>query len=193
MKYTVRIVTVAASLTMASVMAGIGLGNLSLVDENRGDTGNGTFMVESSNLGFGDAYKKKPPANKRVIEVVDKVSWSAKPAVDWLDKYTASDMRLVSKCSGKAYSCITIRQGRVSGDRIAYTKNRVITIDISKAHGKRYGSYYRNKSKRTWLIAHELGHTFALAHRGGSNLMNGNVRYGKLALTSGQRSHLRKR
>lgn len=142
----------------------------------------------------------QPPApNKRVIEVVDKISpraWRVSTAVNWLDRHTASDMRLVRKCSGKAYRCITVRQGRVgkkTSGPVGWSKGSTITIDTSKAASKKYRGWYRYDSRRTWLLIHELGHQHGLGHSGGRNLMNPYVTRYKLVLTSSQKAHLRKR
>ena len=142
-----------------------------------------------------------PPPSKRVIEVVDRISpraWRVSAAVNWLDRYTASDMRMVSRCSGKAYRCVTVRSGRVGAWKsgpVGWSQGSTITIDTGKAMNSRYKRWYRYDSRRTWLLAHELGHQFALGHVGKNSrtLMNPYVNKGKLVLTSGQRAHLRKR
>lgn len=135
------------------------------------------------------------PADKRVIEVVDKVkpgAWKVGKAVNWLDRYTASDMRLVKKCSGKAYRCITIRSGLVTKKQVGWSQGSTITIDTGKAMRK-YGAFYRADRNRTWLITHELGHQFGLEHGAGRNVMNAAVNRYKMTLTSGQRAALAKR
>ena len=139
------------------------------------------------------------PPNKRVIEVVDKISptaWRVSAAVTWLDRYTASDMRMVSRCSGKAYRCITVRQGyvgkRTSGP-VGWSSGSTITIDTAKAASKKYRGWYRYDSRRTWLLIHELGHQHGLGHSSGRNVMNPYVTRYKLVLTSSQKAHLRKR
>lgn len=135
--------------------------------------------------------------NKRVIEVVDKVgptSWNVVKAVDWLDRYTASDMRLVARCSGKAYRCITIRTGKVKGAPVGWSSGSTITIDLGKANGSmRYR--YKYAANRTWLLTHELGHQFGLDHtaRLSKNVMNPYVNRYRMALTGGQRAALAKR
>jgi hypothetical protein len=135
------------------------------------------------------------PPSKRVIEVVDKIgpsAWHVSAAVNWLDKYTASDMRMVSRCSGKAYRCITFRTGR-NASSPGWSQGNTVTIDLKRTGA--LSRYYRYDSRRTWLLAHELGHQFGLGHVGKNSrtLMNPYVNKGKLALTSGQRSHLKKR
>jgi hypothetical protein len=142
-----------------------------------------------------------PPPSKRVIEVVDRISpraWRVSTAVNWLDRYTASDMRMVSRCSGKAYRCITVRQGRVGkwkSGPVGWSQGSTITIDTGKAMNSRYKRWYRYDSKRTWLLIHELGHQHGLGHasKKARNVMNPYVDRYKLVLTSGQRAHLRKR
>ncbi len=139
-----------------------------------------------------------PPA-QRVIEVVDKIkptSWKVKTAVNWLDRYTASDMRLVGKCSGKAYRCITIRQGRVgkkASGPVGWSQGSTITIDTGKAASKKYKRWYRYEKNRTWLLIHELGHQHGLGHGTGRHLMNPYVDRYKLVLTAGQKKALRAR
>lgn len=138
---------------------------------------------------------KVTPPNRRVIEVVDKIkpsSWRVGAAVKWLDRYTASDMRLVSRCTGKAYRCVTVRQGRVNGP-VGWSQGATITIDTGKANSRKFRSWYRLDKNRTWLIAHELGHQHGLAHSGSGNLMSEHVNRYKMTLTSGQRATLRKR
>lgn len=135
------------------------------------------------------------PPSKRVIEVVDKIgpsAWHVSAAVNWLDRYTASDMRMVSRCSGKAYRCITVRTGR-NANSPGWSQGNTVTIDLKRTGA--LSRYYRYDSRRTWLLAHELGHQFGLGHVGKSSqtLMNPYVNRGKLVLTSGQRAHLKKR
>lgn len=134
--------------------------------------------------------------SKRVIEVVDKVApsaWRVSAAVTWLDRYTASNMRLVSRCSGKAYKCVTVRQGKVKGAPVGYSKGSTITIDTAKAASAKYQAWFGKDRHRTWLIIHELGHQHALGHSTGRNVMNEYVNRYKLVLTAGQRATLRKR
>jgi hypothetical protein len=135
-----------------------------------------------------------PPPSKRVIEVVDKISpksWRVSAAVNWLDKYTASDMRMVARCSGKAYRCITVRTG-TNKTSPGWSSGSTITIDLKRT-GK-LSRYYRYDKYRTWLLAHELGHQFGLGHsKTRGNLMDQYVGRGSLKLTTSQRTHLRKR
>lgn len=139
----------------------------------------------------------QPPApGARVIEVVDQISpsaWRVSAAVTWLDGYTTSKTRMVSKCSGTAYRCVTFRQGTVSGDSVGWSSGYTITIDVTKANSSRYRPYYSQDSYRTWLLTHEFGHQFALPHRSDRNLMNPVVTKGALVLNSGQKTHLRAR
>jgi hypothetical protein len=133
-----------------------------------------------------------PPPSKRVIEVVDKIgpkSWRVSTAVNWLDKYTASDMRMVSRCSGKAYRCITVRTGKAKAP--GWSQGSTITIDLKRT--AKLSRYYRYDKNRTWLLIHELGHQHGLGHSSGRNLMNDKVNRYKLTLTASQRAHLRKR
>lgn len=133
----------------------------------------------------------------RVIEVVDKIkptAWRVSAAVTWLDRYTASDMRLVSRCSGRAYRCITVKAGKVTGSAaVGRSSGSTITIDTGKASTKRYREWYRYDRNRTTLLVHELGHQHGLAHSTGRNVMNPTVSRWRLVLTAGQRATLRKR
>lgn len=136
---------------------------------------------------------KVTPPHKRTIEVVDRAgsAWLVGAAVDSVDRYTASDMRVVKKCSGRAYRCIVVRLGKVNGP-IGWSHGSTITIDAHKAM-TRYRSYYYRAGNRGWLVAHELGHQFGLGHHGGHNLMNPDVRQKAMTVTSAQRKHLAKR
>lgn len=141
-------------------------------------------------------WPKTTAPKDRVIEVIDKVkpsAWRVKTAVNWLDRHTASDMRVVARCSGKAYRCITIRQGKVKGGPVGWSKGSTITIDTGKAVSKKYKRWYRQDKHRTWLLIHELGHQHGLDHGNGRHLMNPYVNRYKLVLTSGQRKALRYR
>jgi hypothetical protein len=139
-----------------------------------------------------------PKAEDRVIEVIDRIPdrrWNVAGAVKLIDKRTASRMKMVKSCSATAYRCITVRAGRVgqkSTGPVGWSRGSTITIDTVKARNTRYGKYYRVASARTWLLAHELGHQFGLAHSSGRNLMNPSVRVRSTALTAKQRAHLRK-
>lgn len=137
-----------------------------------------------------------PPPSQRVIEVVDKIkptAWRVGAAVKWLDKYTASNMRLVSKCSGTAHRCITVKQGKVSGSPVGWSSGSTVTIDVNKAKTKKFHKWYKYDKHRTWLLVHELGHQFGLRHTTGSNVMNPYVNRYKMTTTASQRAHLRKR
>lgn len=133
----------------------------------------------------------------RVIEVVDRIApaaWRVSAAVNWLDRYTASDMRMVSRCSGRAYRCITVKAGKVTGSAaVGRSSGNTITIDTGKAKTKRYARWYRYDRHRTTLLVHELGHQFGLGHSTGRNVMNPYVNRWRLVLTAGQRATLRKR
>jgi hypothetical protein len=110
--------------------------------------------------------------NGRVIEVVSNLplSWQTKNAVEDIDWYTNSDLRLVKRCSGKN-RCIMIVKGSVAGAPVgwAYTcpstaKLCTIKIDVNKAASKRYKKWYGTSTKR-YLIRHELGHMMGLHDR----------------------------
>lgn len=134
--------------------------------------------------------------NKRVIEVVDKVvpsAWRVSAAVNWLDRYTASDMRLVSRCSGKAYRCITVRSGKVKAGPVGWSQGNTITIDTGKAASGKYRVHYRQDKNRTWLLIHELAHQHGLGHSVGRNVMSPYVNQYRMAFTAGQKKTLRSR
>lgn len=131
-----------------------------------------------------------PPA-ERVIEVVDRIApaaWKVGVARVWLDSWTASRMKPVKKCSGKAYRCIILKSGRVAGNNVGWSQGSTITIDTAKAQRKSYTA-----ADRKILLVHELGHQFGLKHTGARNVMNPSESRWKLTLTSGQRKHLGKR
>lgn len=135
--------------------------------------------------------RSTPPAQRR-IEIVDRISpasWDVRGAAEWLDRYTASDMVVVARCSGKAYRCITVRGGKLSGNLVGWTKGNTVTIDTAKLSR----SKYRSAVYRQRLLIHELAHVFALHHAGGGNLMATTVDRMRLSVTTSQRAHLRAR
>lgn len=132
------------------------------------------------------------PASQRRIEVVDKIkptAWDVRGAVNWLDRYTASDMVLVSRCSGRAYRCITVRGGKLPGKTVGWSEGSTITIDTAKLAR----SPYRSATYRQRLLVHELAHTFGLHHTKARGLMATTVDRMRLSLTAGQRAYLRAR
>lgn len=138
-----------------------------------------------------DWSKGQSPVRGRTIEIVDKVGpskYRVSQAVEWLDHYTGSDMKTVSRCSGKAYRCITIRGGALKGAPLAmsYGGKNLIVIDTAKVDRRGYWS----DASRKKIMAHELAHQFGLRHAGGNNLMATNINRVTMTLTSGQRSHL---
>ena len=130
------------------------------------------------------------PVRKRVIEVVDRIGpakWNVRQAMDWLDRYTTSDMRLVSRCSGHAWRCVTLRGGKLPGSYLGLTNGNSITIDTGKVD--RHG--YRSNLRREQILAHELFHTYGYGHSGsGRNLMRPKMSQITLYLTPGQRRYL---
>lgn len=134
------------------------------------------------------------PPRDRVIEVVDRIgpaAWKVGEAAGWLDSWTASRMKVVKACSGKAYRCVTFRAGKLpkrAGAAVGWSQGSTITIDTTLAKRRGYTA-----ADRRWLLAHELGHQFGLKHAGGKHLMNPYEGRGALKLTSGQKKTLGKR
>lgn len=108
-----------------------------------------------------------------VVEVVNKLpsDWNGavNSAVNWIDKFTASDMRLVKSCHTGVRRCIVIRNARLKGDSkrnnaAGWSKGSTITIDVWKINNKKpWKGRFKYASKRQ-LIAHELGHQRFLGH-----------------------------
>lgn len=107
-----------------------------------------------------------------VVEYTENLdsSWDVRRAIEDVDFWTGSDLRLVSRCSGK-WKCISIRNGRVSGWKtgpIAWSHackwaamRCYITVDTDKA--RRVGQF--GPWTKRWLIRHEVAHTRYLGHR----------------------------
>lgn len=135
---------------------------------------------------------KSTPAAQRRIEVVDQLApakWRVGAAAEWLDRYTASNMVVVSRCSGRAWKCVTVRGGKLSGNKLAVANSRTVTVDTAKVDRRGYRSDYSRKR----ILSHELAHTFGLGHSGGRNLMATTLDRVSLKLTGGQRAYLRAR
>ena len=134
------------------------------------------------------------PASKRRIEVVDQLKpskWKVSQAAEWLDRYTASNMVTVSRCSARAWKCVYVRGGKLPGNILALTQGNRITVDYGKVD--RHG--YRSNLRREEILAHELFHTFAPGYghsRSGYNLMRATMSKSRLYLTPGQRRILAK-
>lgn len=135
---------------------------------------------------------KVTPAAQRRIEIVDRLApakWKVGAAAEWLDQYTASNMVRVSRCSGRAWKCVTVKGGKLSGNKLAVANSRTITVDTAKVDRRGY----RSDSARKRILAHELAHTFGLGHSSGRNLMATTLGRVTLKLTAGQRAYLRAR
>lgn len=107
--------------------------------------------------------KSVTSARGTIVEVVNHLprSWPVSNAVNWVDKYTASDMLIVKRCTGHGRRCITIKPGYVAGGPFGWSSNgKTITIDIKDAARTRAYGYYT----RLYLLDHELGHMFGLHH-----------------------------
>jgi hypothetical protein len=137
--------------------------------------------------------KVTPPSQRR-IEVVDQLKptkWRVSQAAEWLDRYTASNMVTVSRCSGRAWKCVYVRGGKLPGNWLAVTRGNTITVDTAKVDRRGY----RSNLSREKILAHELFHTFAPGYghsHSGRNLMRTTMGATSLYLTSGQRGILRK-
>jgi hypothetical protein len=132
------------------------------------------------------------PAAQRRIEVVDRLvpaKWRVGVAAEWLDRYTASNMVTVARCSGRAWKCVTVRAGKLPGNQLAVATSETITVDTAKVD--RHG--YRSDGARKRILAHELAHTFGVGHSSGRNLMATTLNRVTLKLTAGQRAYLRTR
>lgn len=145
-------------------------------------------------ISWGTVTPKTTPAGKRRIEVVDQLKpskWRVSQAAEWLDRYTASNMVTVSRCSGRAWKCVYVRGGKLSGNILALTRGNTITVDYGKVDRRGY----RSNLSREKILAHELFHTFAPGYghsHSGRNLMRTTMGATSLYLTSGQRGILRK-
>jgi hypothetical protein len=145
-------------------------------------------------ISWGTVTPKTTPAGKRRIEVVDQLKpskWHVGQAAEWLDRYTASNMVTVSRCSGRAWKCVYVRGGRLGSNWLAVTRGNTITVDTAKVDRRGY----RSNLSREKILAHELFHTFAPGYghsHSGRNLMRTTMGATTLYLTSGQRGILRK-
>lgn len=152
--------------------------------------GSNTTPVAAVTADFTWPAPATTPVRKRVIEVVDRIGpakWNVRQAMDWLDRYTTSDMRLVSRCSGRAWRCVILRGGKLPGSYLGLTEGNSITIDTGKVD--RHG--YRSNLSREKILAHELFHTYGYGHSGsGRNLMRPRMSQITLYLTPGQRRFL---
>jgi hypothetical protein len=145
-------------------------------------------------ISWGTVTPTTTPASKRRIEVVDQLKpskWRVSQAAEWLDRYTASNMVTVGRCSGHAWKCVYVRGGKLPGNWLAVTRGNTITVDYGKVDRRGYRSNY----SRERILAHELFHTFAPRYghsHSGRNLMRTTMGATRLYLTSGQRGILRK-
>ena len=135
---------------------------------------------------------KVTPAAQRRIEIVDRLApakWRVGAAAEWLDRYTASNMVVVARCTGRAWKCVTVKGGKLSGNKLAVAYSHTVIVDTAKVDRRGY----RSDSARKRILAHELAHTFGLGHSGGRNLMATTLGRVTLKLTAGQRAYLRTR
>lgn len=134
---------------------------------------------------------KTVPASQRRIEVVDRltpVKWRVGAAAEWLDRYTASNMVVVARCSGRAWKCVTVKGGKLSGNKLAVAYSRTVIVDTAKVDRRGY----RSDGARKRILAHELAHTFGLGHSSGRNLMATTLGRVALTLNKSQRAYLKR-
>lgn len=135
---------------------------------------------------------KVTPASQRRIEVVDQLKptkWKVSQAAEWVDRYTASNMVTVSRCSGRAWKCVYVRGGKLGSNWLAVTRGNVITVDTAKVDRKGYRSNY----SRERILAHEIVHTFGYKHGPRHTLMAPSIGSTRLYLNASQRKYLRAR
>lgn len=143
-------------------------------------------------ISWGTVTPTVTPAGKRRIEVVDQLKptkWKVSQAAEWLDRYTASNMVTVSKCSGRAWKCVYVRGGKLGGNVLALTQGNRITVDTAKVD--RHG--YRSNLSREKILAHELAHSFGIVKHTNYTVMAAAIGKTRLSLNSTQRAFLRKR
>lgn len=120
--------------------------------------------------------------NGTVVEVINKLpsDWPVKDAVNWLDQYTGSDIRIVKKCHDSAIRCITIKNGRLKGSKAnvtGYSQGSTITIDVWKTRNvKPFKGKFGYHTKK-YLLVHELAHQRYMQHvTSCNNVMNPHAR-----------------
>lgn len=137
----------------------------------------GAIVAPTPAAAAAPVFNTKP----NVVEVVNKLprDWPVKESVAFIDRYTGSKMKLVSRCSGNARRCITIKQGRLK-NTAGWSKGSTITIDVYRTkHIRGWKGYYGKATKR-WLVAHELGHQRGLSHkRNCATVMDSRTRCGR--------------
>lgn len=131
-----------------------------------------------------------------LVEVVNRLptSWPVPAALRFVDGFTASRAKIVTKCDSLATRCVTIKVGRLGTEGktvlLGHTKGNTIIIDIHKACAYRVCG----AKTRLFLLTHELGHLYGLGHSSANNLMYPYVRRnGKLpayAFTADQQRKL---
>lgn len=148
-----------------------------------------------------------------VVEVINKLpsSWPVSSAVNWLDQYTGSDIRIVKSCSKYARRCIVLKDGRLKGYRTitehgkkvrvnlntvtGFSDGSTITIDTWKTRNVRPFKGKFGYTTKKYLIVHELAHQRYMSHvKSCNNVMqtkfrcNGHVP--PLKLTAAQKKKL---
>jgi hypothetical protein len=122
-----------------------------------------------------DAVREERDPTGKTVEVVNKLpkKWEVRTAVLFVDKYTTSKVKFVTKCSPSAWRCVTIRNGKIKTNHTGWYSSGVITIDVAKANRKGWGA---SAKFRKYLIAHEFGHSRGLPHGHGKNTMYPNAK-----------------
>jgi hypothetical protein len=178
-----RIIT----LALAALAAGFYLGTPTAAEATTPAPVPAAFSIS-----WGTVTPTVTPAGKRRIEVVDQLKptkWRVSQAAEWLDKYTASNMVTVSRCSGHAWKCVYVRGGKLGGNVLALTQGNRITVDTAKVD--RHG--YRSNLSREKILAHELAHSFGIVKHTNYTVMAAAIGKTRLSLNSTQRAFLRKR
>jgi hypothetical protein len=136
-----------------------------------------------------------------MVEVINKLpsDWPVASAVNWLDQYTGSDIRIVKSCHKNVRRCITIKQGRLTSsatkNATGWSKGNTITIDTWKAKNVKPWKGKFGYTTKKYLIAHELAHQRYMEHvKSCNNVMNQYYRCNghvpPLKLTTAQKKRL---
>lgn len=149
------------STILAGGIAGVSLLILPLSASQSTQASAGSAVNMTSASGFWSSAAHVVTSSDHV-QIINRLpsSWDVRGAVSFVDRYTASKMVFVSRCTSK-FKCIYLKTGHLSGNRIARSDNsHTITVDVWRA--SKTGQF--NSTTRRWLIAHEFGHQYGLGH-----------------------------